>query len=124
MTTFAYQSSSYLFYVVHCTVVGCAIPVKVSVACNKPVHALVGRAHRFQPVVDSAQCFQAAHVYSLAGRYDNPMPESTLSPQSGTVNLATVRQLRKRTCLFMHFLHKQNSKKLCPENKFKYQDFA
>jgi hypothetical protein len=26
---------------------------------------------------------------SLAGRYDNPMPESTLSPQSGTMNLTT-----------------------------------
>jgi hypothetical protein len=25
---------------------------------------------------------------SLAGQYDNPMPESTLSHQSGTMNLA------------------------------------
>ncbi len=30
-------------------------------------------------------------VCSLAGRYDNPMPESTISPPSGTKNLATVK---------------------------------
>jgi hypothetical protein len=30
-----------------------------------------------------------ASLCSLAGRYDNPMPELTLSPQSGTMNLAT-----------------------------------
>ncbi len=29
-------------------------------------------------------------MYSLESRYDNPMPESTLSPQSGTMNLATL----------------------------------
>jgi hypothetical protein len=30
---------------------------------------------------------------SLAGRYDNFMSESTLSPQSGTMNLATIVQI-------------------------------
>ncbi len=30
-----------------------------------------------------------ASLCSLLGRYDNPMPESTLSPQSGTMNLAS-----------------------------------
>ncbi len=34
---------------------------------------------------------------SLAGRYYNPMPESTLSPQSGTMNLAA-------DCVERHFL--------------------
>jgi hypothetical protein len=33
--------------------------------------------------------YRPASVCSLAGRYDNPMPESTISPQSGTKNLAT-----------------------------------
>jgi hypothetical protein len=31
-----------------------------------------------------------ASLCSLADRYDNPMPESTVSPQSGTKNFATV----------------------------------
>ncbi len=30
-----------------------------------------------------------ARLDRLAGRYDKPMPESALSPQSGTMNLAT-----------------------------------
>ncbi len=30
-----------------------------------------------------------ARLHGLAGRYDNPMPESTISPQRGTMNLAT-----------------------------------
>jgi hypothetical protein len=34
-------------------------------------------------IVDSSLC-------SLAGRYDNPMPELTWSPQSGSMNMATV----------------------------------
>ncbi len=33
--------------------------------------------------------YRPASLCSLAGRYDNPMPESTLSPQSGTMNLTT-----------------------------------
>jgi hypothetical protein len=33
--------------------------------------------------------YRPASLCSLAGRYDNPMLESTLSPQSGTVNLAS-----------------------------------
>jgi hypothetical protein len=32
--------------------------------------------------------------HKLAGGYDNPMPESTLSPQSGTMNLATGLELK------------------------------
>jgi hypothetical protein len=30
-------------------------------------------------------------MYSLASRLENPIPESTISPQSGTKNLATVQ---------------------------------
>jgi hypothetical protein len=30
-----------------------------------------------------------ARLHRLAGRYDNPMQKSTISPQSGTMNLAT-----------------------------------
>jgi hypothetical protein len=33
--------------------------------------------------------YRPASLCSLAGRCDNPMSESTLSPQSGTMNLAT-----------------------------------
>ncbi len=33
--------------------------------------------------------YQPASLCSLAGRYDNPMPKSTFSTQSGTMNLAT-----------------------------------
>ncbi len=33
--------------------------------------------------------YRPAMLHSLACRYDTPMPESTLSPLSGTVNLAT-----------------------------------
>jgi hypothetical protein len=33
--------------------------------------------------------YQPASLCSLAGRYDNPMPESPLSPLSGTMNFAT-----------------------------------
>ncbi len=29
-------------------------------------------------------------LHKLTGRYDNPTPESTISPQSGTMNLATL----------------------------------
>ncbi len=41
-------------------------------------------------------------VCSLAGRYDNPMPESTISPQPGTKNLVsgatqkTVEEIEER----------------------------
>jgi hypothetical protein len=31
----------------------------------------------------------SASLHRLAGRYDDPIPESTLSPQQGTMNLAT-----------------------------------
>jgi hypothetical protein len=34
--------------------------------------------------------YRPASLFSLAGRSDNPIPELTLSPQSGTMNLATV----------------------------------
>ncbi len=37
--------------------------------------------------------FRPANLYSLAGRCDNPMPGSTLSSQSGTMNLATVHSI-------------------------------
>ncbi len=42
-----------------------------------------------------AQSFHAglpAYISSLAGRYDNPMSELTLSPQPGSMNLATANQ--------------------------------
>ncbi len=34
--------------------------------------------------------YRLAMLHRLAGRYDIPMPELTLSPQSETMNLATV----------------------------------
>jgi hypothetical protein len=42
-------------------------------------------------IVDSGigLSYRPASLCSLAGRYVNPMPESTLSHQSGTTNLAT-----------------------------------
>ncbi len=42
-------------------------------------------------IVDSGIGFsyRPASLCSLAGRYDNPMPESTVCPQSGTTKLAT-----------------------------------
>jgi hypothetical protein len=42
-------------------------------------------------IVDSGIGFpyRPASLCSLAGRYDNPMPESIVCPQSGTMNLAT-----------------------------------
>jgi hypothetical protein len=36
--------------------------------------------------------YKPASLYSLAGRHDKPMPESTISPQSGTKNKATENQ--------------------------------
>jgi hypothetical protein len=33
--------------------------------------------------------YQRASLCSKVGRYDNPMPESTVSPLSGTKNLVT-----------------------------------
>jgi hypothetical protein len=39
---------------------------------------------------DIGLSYQPASLCSMGGRYDNPpMPESTLSPPSGTMNLAT-----------------------------------
>jgi hypothetical protein len=35
--------------------------------------------------------YRPASICSLTSRYDNPMPMSTLSPQSGIMNLATVQ---------------------------------
>jgi hypothetical protein len=34
--------------------------------------------------------YRPAKLHRLAGRHDNPMPVSTLSPQLGTMNSATV----------------------------------
>ncbi len=44
---------------------------------------------RLGDIVDSCIGLLPASVSSLAGRYDNPMPELTLSHQPGTMNLAT-----------------------------------
>ncbi len=40
----------------------------------------IGLSYRYRPI----------GLCSMVGRYDHPMPESTISPQSGTKNLATV----------------------------------
>jgi hypothetical protein len=42
-------------------------------------------------IVDSGiwLSYRPTSLCSLAGRYDNPMPEKALSPQSGTMNLDT-----------------------------------
>ncbi len=34
--------------------------------------------------------YRPARLHRLSGGYDNPMPESDISPQSGTMNLATM----------------------------------
>jgi hypothetical protein len=34
--------------------------------------------------------YRPARLHRMAGRYDNSMPESAISPHSGTKNLATV----------------------------------
>jgi hypothetical protein len=39
--------------------------------------------------------YQPASLCGLAGRYDNPMPELTISPQSRTKNLATEEGWRR-----------------------------
>jgi hypothetical protein len=33
--------------------------------------------------------YRPARLHGLAGQYDNPMPESTISPPSGTKNLVS-----------------------------------
>jgi hypothetical protein len=43
--------------------------------------------------------YQPARLHRLVRRYDNPMPESTLSPQSGTINLATGIKVRQKSSL-------------------------
>jgi hypothetical protein len=47
-------------------------------------------------IVDSGigLSYRPAGISSLAGRYDNPMPESTISPQSGTKNIDTALHLK------------------------------
>jgi hypothetical protein len=42
-------------------------------------------------IVDSGigYSYRPARLHRLAGRYDHPKPESTISPQSGTKNLAS-----------------------------------
>jgi hypothetical protein len=47
--------------------------------------------HNWGDIVNSGigLSYQPACLCSLAGRYDNPMSETTISPQSGTTNLAT-----------------------------------
>ncbi len=45
--------------------------------------------------------YRPARLHWLADRYDNPMPELTLSPSHGSVNSATVQRplcLGLRTC--------------------------
>ncbi len=37
---------------------------------------------------DIGLSYRPVRLHNLAGRYDNPMPSSTLSPQIGTINLA------------------------------------
>jgi hypothetical protein len=45
--------------------------------------------------------YRPASLCSLVSRYDNPMPESTLTPQSESVNLATVeRGFQKKIDIF------------------------
>ncbi len=41
---------------------------------------------------DIGLSYRSARLHWLAGRYDNPMPEITLSPSQGSMNSATVRQ--------------------------------
>ncbi len=39
--------------------------------------------------VNSGLSYRPARLHELAGRYDNPMPESTLSPSHGSMNSST-----------------------------------
>jgi hypothetical protein len=43
----------------------------------------------------------------LAGRYDNAMPESTISPVRGTLNLAAANNTSILSPLCLHFAHCQ-----------------
>ncbi len=49
--------------------------------------------------------YRPARLHRLAGRYDNPMPESTISPQSGTKNLAPVSVGKVPSCNSCKFCH-------------------
>jgi hypothetical protein len=51
-------------------------------------------------VVDSGigLSYRPASLCSLADRYDNPMPESTLSPKSETMKLATEFEPGTQNC--------------------------
>jgi hypothetical protein len=48
-------------------------------------------SHRLGDIVDSGMgcSYRPARLLRMAGQYDNPMPESTISPESVTKNLAT-----------------------------------
>jgi hypothetical protein len=72
-------------------------------------------------IVDSGigMLYRPASLCSLAGRYDNPLSESTISPQSGTKNLATGIKIAGRVQCFYSW-HK---KRLLPWHKLKLCQF-
>jgi hypothetical protein len=72
-------------------------------------------------LVDSGiwMLYRPASLCRLEGRYDNPLPESTISPQSGTKNLATGIKIAGRVQCFYSW-HK---KRLLPWHKLKLCQF-
>jgi hypothetical protein len=67
--------------------------------------------------------YRPASLCSLVGMYDNPMTELTISPQSGTKNLATEfgmhaggRGVGLRTCTCTYFSSRKAEKDYSPVN--------
>jgi hypothetical protein len=48
--------------------------------------------------VNSGMSYRPTIPCSMAGQYDNPMPELTLSPRSGSMNSATALTFLKVMC--------------------------
>ncbi len=60
--------------------------------------------------------YRPATLHRLSGRYDNPRPESTIAPRSGTMNLASVYfyvlKLPLLSSFWLWFIYLRNKKLL------------
>ncbi len=76
-------------------------------------------------IVDSGigLSYRSASLCSLAGWYENPLPESTLSLQSGTMNMATDSESQQSTIAQQQYLTgivwKKSRVHVCKENGLK-----
>ncbi len=73
---------------------GLAVSLNISQLAS--VGGQEGRNFQFTPVAefidpDWGSKVNPARLHGHAGRYDNPMPELTLSPRQGSMNSATVQ---------------------------------